>query len=261
MSEKQPLFLLVDSAAPGPWNMAVDEALLEAAALDGLSTLRFYQWGEPTLSLGYFQSHTERNEHPASLCCPLVRRISGGGAILHHYELTYSLTLAYGRLPSGERGVLYRIVHEALIAALTNWKIQAALVTCGYFAAEDTPPCRKKNEKQPFLCFQRRVRGDVLCGGVKIAGSAQRRLQGALLQHGSVLLARSAFAPELEGLKERTGKLLSAEELIQAWLEPLAKGLTCTWQAGELPAATRRKAESLAAEKYASPHWTEKRNK
>lgn len=256
MSDKQPLLLLIDLPASGAWNMAVDEALLEAAATGGQSTLRFYQWRQPTLSLGYFQSFTERDAHPPSLGCPVVRRISGGGAILHHHELTYSLTIANGRLSSGERNALYRVVHESLIAALSNWKIKAYLVTCGY--TDEASPCSRKGEKQPFLCFQRRARGDVLVEEIKIAGSAQRRLQGAILQHGSVLLARSRFAPELDGLKERTGAILPAEELIQAWLAPLAEDLRYTWQIGELPQITRQRAEELAAKKYALPDWTKK---
>src|SRR5690242_1143259 len=85
--------LILDPPAPGSWNMAVDEALLETAADAGIATLRFYQWNEPTLSLGYFQAAAERNQHSMSSGCPLVRRASGGGAILHDRELTYSIAM------------------------------------------------------------------------------------------------------------------------------------------------------------------------
>src|SRR2546421_118466 len=74
---------VVDPPADGAWTMAVDEALLEATERDGLATIRFYEWSEPTLSLGYFQAHAERRLHTASAACTLVRRTSGGGAILH----------------------------------------------------------------------------------------------------------------------------------------------------------------------------------
>ncbi len=80
--------LLLDPPAPGAWNMAVDEALLEDAALERRCWLRFYRWQEPTLSLGYFQSYADRRQHPASSGCPAVRRTSGGGAILHDAEVT-----------------------------------------------------------------------------------------------------------------------------------------------------------------------------
>src|ERR1700682_6410647 len=83
--------LLIDPPALGAWNMAVDQALLEHAASGGW-TLRFYSWIEPTLSLGYFQAHRDRRTHTASRGLPLVRRASGGGAIVHDHELTYSLS-------------------------------------------------------------------------------------------------------------------------------------------------------------------------
>ena len=77
-----PLRLIIDPPRSGPMNMAIDEVLLESAATDGVATLRLYHWNEPTLSLGYFQAAEERERHQASTNCPLVRRASGGGAIL-----------------------------------------------------------------------------------------------------------------------------------------------------------------------------------
>src|SRR4051812_36941289 len=85
--------VLFDPPAEGAWNMAVDEALGEAAAETKIATLRFYGWSRPTLSLGYFQKHDERVAHVGSAGCELVRRASGGGAIVHDRELTYSLAL------------------------------------------------------------------------------------------------------------------------------------------------------------------------
>jgi lipoate-protein ligase A len=259
-----PLSLLLDPPASGAWNMAVDETLLEAAASEGQCTLRFYQWDEPTLSLGYFQASGDRLRHPASAACPMVRRPSGGGAILHDLELTYSLAaperhpLAAGRLRT------YRMVHDALIEALAQWGIAASLfdLWCGRpgcTGAGETPAPQApapQTQHQPFLCFQRRSPGDVLVGDAKIAGSAQRRCRGAVLQHGSLLLARSAAAPELDGLKELSGRAIVVEEIIQAWLERLAGGLGITWRRGELSQPHRRQAARLAAEKYASNAWT-----
>src|SRR3954447_24341632 len=85
--------LIIDPRAPGPHNMAVDEALLIDAAEHNTAALRFYSWNEPTLSLGYFQNYADRHQHAASLACAVVRRQPGGGAILHDRELTYSLAL------------------------------------------------------------------------------------------------------------------------------------------------------------------------
>ena len=75
--------LLADPPCPGPWNMAVDEVLLEWAAASGGCCWRTYAWAEPTLSLGYFQDYDRRRSHPPSVECAAVRRLTGGGAILH----------------------------------------------------------------------------------------------------------------------------------------------------------------------------------
>ena len=109
------------------------------------------------------------------------------------------------------------------------------------------------------MCFQRRAPGDVLVKGEKIAGSAQRRCRGAVLQHGSVLLARSPAAPELDGLKELTARPILVEEFIQAWSEKLSLALAVRWQPGSLSAGRCRRAAELAKEKYGSATWTNAR--
>src|SRR5438105_1742484 len=100
--------------------MALDEALLETAASRGTYTLRFYRWQTPTLSLGYFQQVSDRAAHWASQNCPLVRRQTGGGAILHDQEWTYSLTAPAGSPLAVDGLALYRQVHQALIEALSS---------------------------------------------------------------------------------------------------------------------------------------------
>ncbi|NLF07134.1 MAG: hypothetical protein GX594_04010 [Pirellulaceae bacterium] len=299
--------MLVDPPAAGSWNMAVDEALLEAAAAEGRATLRFYQWEEPTLSLGYFQEYADRFGHAASTACPAVRRSSGGGAIMHDRELTYSLAVPEGHPLVAERMRTYRVIHESLIETLKHWGVEAMLYTC-YMAKNDsrgqTAPgncgnetrrdrrlsasgyCESENGEagmlsasgycdddvgnetaqsrpggQPFLCFRRRALGDVLLGGVKIAGSAQRRRRGAILQHGSVLLARSDAAPELDGIKERSGKSISADNLIEAWAAKLADILAVEWSPSNLSEGDRRRAAALDAGKYAAASWTKNRGR
>ncbi|MCC7425164.1 MAG: hypothetical protein IT428_33255, partial [Planctomycetaceae bacterium] len=80
----------------GAWNMAIDEALLETAVDAEQCTLRFYRWSEPTVSLGYFQKPEEAAADPLLAGLPIVPRLSGGGAILHHHEWTYSIALPPG---------------------------------------------------------------------------------------------------------------------------------------------------------------------
>ena len=160
------LRLLIDPPASGAWNMAVDEALLETAIAGGPATLRFYAWQEPTLSLGYFQSRDDREQHPASSACPLVRRSSGGGAILHDRELTYSIALPVAVARSSAAATeLYDGVHETLVETLAAVGVTAVLYRAagGGCATQDS-----KRSSEPFLCFQRRACGDVICEGAKI---------------------------------------------------------------------------------------------
>ncbi len=244
--------LLIDPPAPGAWNMAVDEVLLETAAQCGDAALRFYRWSEPTLSLGYFQEYADRFAHRSSRRAAVVRRLTGGGAILHDDELTYSLTAPAGHAWVRERDRLYATIHAALIDALAAMGVRAVL--CKPAAARPAPG-------EPLLCFQRRASGDVLVGTAKVAGSAQRRRRGAVLQHGSVLLARSAAAPELDGLSELTGRPFRAEELLAAWLPLLQQQLTADWQQGGLSRQQWTEAELLSTNRYAAASWTEHRGR
>src|SRR3712207_5102130 len=117
------LRVIADSPADGAWNMAVEEGRLASAPENGPANLRFYAWSEPTLSLGYFQAACDRNKHGASLDCTLVRRASGGGAIVHDRELAYSLALPGA--PAAAR--LYEIVHSTLIMVLAELGVEARL--------------------------------------------------------------------------------------------------------------------------------------
>jgi lipoate-protein ligase A len=251
------LRLLVDLPASGAWNMAVDEVLLESAAARGIDTLRFYEWEEPTLSLGYFQASADRAGHAASLACPLVRRASGGGAIVHDRELTYSITLARRSLPAAAAADLYALCHETLVEALAELGVAAALFrptmcVCG-------GPSRRSSGGEPFLCFQRRGSGDVLCGQAKIAGSAQRRRKGAVLQHGSLLLARSPAAPEIPGLLELTGTKPAAARITSCWTPRLATRLGASPEIVRLTDTERDAAMQLARQKFSAADFSYRR--
>ena len=228
--------------------MALDEALLEAAQSEGMATLRFYSWREPTLSLGYFQAAADRGLHPASADCALVRRASGGGAILHDCELTYSIALPHGHLLALRAQDLYEAVHESLIETLAEMGIAATRF--------DGP---RRSVDQPFLCFERREPGDVIAGRMKIGGSAQRRQRGAVLQHGSVLLGRSKFALELPGIRELFSAEVNIEMLRQAWLPRLAKPLSMDISEWTVPDSIIRQAREIAQKKFGDASWTKRR--
>ena len=243
--------LLIDPPGDGAWNMAVDETLLEWAARENACCWRFYQWREPTLSLGYFQEYGQRGDHPASRGCPVVRRLTGGGAILHDAELTYSVVLPVGHPLAARRESLYAAAHESLVETLAGFGVAASLCR----------PAGRRPGREPLLCFQRRARGDVLVGAIKVAGSAQRRRRGAVLQHGSVLLRRSPAAPELPALEDVAQGAFDADALARAWLPRLAQRLAVAWAAdGRSPEEERRAAE-LAQCRYACPEWTQRRGR
>ena len=244
-----PARLLVDPPAPGDWNMAVDEMLLDRAAdnaVDHGICLRFYEWSEATVSLGYFQSYAERESHTASRTCPLVRRLSGGGAIVHDRELTYSLIVPAAHPLARRAPQLYARVHTTLIATL-----HALGFTASLHGANDAA--------EPFLCFLRRTEADVVVGGAKIAGSAQRRRRGVILQHGSIVLDTSPAAPELPGIAALTGHRLSADELRHAWLPQLACGLGIECQPSPLAAAERAQAENYRRQRFAADAWNRRK--
>ena len=199
-------------------------------------------------------------EQNASSRSAAVRRTSGGGAILHDIELTYSVAvpsrhpLAVGRLE------FYQAMHTTLIETLADWHIEATMFAQPAAAAPHSETSSSTaHRRPPFLCFQRRSPGDVLVGRTKIAGSAQRRCRGAVLQHGSILLARSAAAPELDGLEEMGGRTITPERLVEAWLARLVKILPNTWHHDQLTNEQRRRAAMLATAKYTCSAWTENR--
>ena len=246
--------------------MAVDEALLAAAAEEDTATLRLYQWSEPTLSLGYFQRYDDRQQHAASLASAVVRRSSGGGAILHDRELTYSLALPERLVTDPHQ--LYLQVHQAIIEVIIRlvgelrdgWRLRL---------------CDQDRQwpegDEPFLCFERRAGRRIIgppcresCystphSGVENRRQRQRRRRGAILQHGSLLLGRSSAAPELPGLGDLTGQALSVDLLHKAL--PTALGIRLGVEVCEarLSAGTRTAAEKIESTKYAVREWTRRR--
>ena len=242
--------LFIDPPASGAWNMAMDETLLESAADGSELSLRFYRWLQPTLSLGYFQQYDDRYQHASSRNCAVVRRTTGGGAILHHHEITYSIAVPPGHRLAKKHLALYDTVHSVLIDLLADYGINASLCQ---------NERRESDSRQPFLCFQRRSPGDVLLADVKIAGSAQRRSRGAVLQHGSILLASSPTAPELPGIAELAAIPFSFDQLVQLWASKLAEKLSMQYEPGILTDSEQARAATLAREKYDSPVWTLRR--
>ncbi len=192
-------YCYIDRPRCGSMNMAVDQFLARLAGQQQVVVLRLYQWSEPTLSLGYFQAIRDRREHSPSLPLPLVRRTTGGGAIVHHHDWTYSLAIPDRPDRIGPSTSLYELVHDALVRLLCDRGF-AAQKWSGCAAESHENNANPEKACKSFLCFERRSTSDIVIGKHKVLGSAQRRASGALLQHGSLLLRTSDFAPSLIGL-------------------------------------------------------------
>ncbi|MCC9644293.1 lipoate--protein ligase family protein [Rhodopirellula sp. JC740] len=253
-------------------NMATDEALLQSVAAGAPPTLRYYGWSRPTLSLGYFQSLSEAEAWAAtnqvtlgeSGNVDLVRRSTGGGAILHHQELTLSLTLPENTADTGAREATYRAVHTAIAEELHAMGVVAKPYrTLGRNQVsrptDDSPLESKRRPSEPFLCFQRRTDEDLIVSGYKVLGSAQRRTKGALLQHGSLLWSVTPHAKVLPGLQELSGRTLSMSRLISGLAQRLSSVLQLEWKPGELERSEKEAADQIASQKYGNQAWTAKR--
>jgi lipoate-protein ligase A len=226
--------------------MAADEVLLEAACA-GAASLRFYGWSAATVSLGYFQPERRRQGDARLARLPFVRRPSGGDALVHDRELTYALGLPPGPPWQGAEPWPRRM-HRILAAALVGLGVAARL----------HPPAAG----QPFtgeLCFQHLTSGDVLVGATKVAGSAQRKRRGALLQHGGILLAASPHAPQLPGIRELSGRDLSTAQVCAAVCTEFTGETGWQLVAADWTADERRWVEEIAAARYGRDAWNRKR--
>lgn len=174
-------FLLESGPGDFAFNMAMDEALLEAMPRLLRPVLRFYSWKEKAASFGYFQKYTDVEK--MTLLRPLVRRPTAGGLVPHDADWTYSLTFPntheWYALSATES---YQRAHEWIKSAFARLNIPTELA----------PSCRKAETGQ---CFSGYEKFDLLWNGRKIAGAAQRRRREGLLIQGSV---QPSSLPSLE---------------------------------------------------------------
>jgi lipoate-protein ligase A len=229
--------------------MAADEVLLESAA-EGVATLRFYGWAQPTLSLGYFQPESARHVHEPLGALPFVRRPTGGQILVHHHEVTYALALPSGnpwRRNAEKVCAWLERMHLVIADALRELGVHTDLAT-GSVAARGTA-----------LCFLQPTAGDVLIGVHKIVGSAQRRRRGALLQHGAVLLAASAHAPMLPGIQELSGLCLSDQHVSSAISRRFSERFSCRLLPADWSPRERDRIAELTRAQYTQPAWNLKR--
>ncbi|GHV61340.1 octanoyltransferase LipM [Spirochaetia bacterium] len=249
-----PFRLLKTGLRDGFYNMALDEALLEAVSRGAsLPVLRFYGWTPPTVSLGYFQGI--REEVDLDACkrhgVGVVRRISGGGAVFHQAELTYSIIMKETHpLAGNDIQASYATLCAAIVAGLAHLGVASQFVPIN----------------------------DIIAGGRKISGNAQGRRKGCVLQHGTILLENDLdlmfellrvpsekirgkliadVKERVTSLKALLGRSVSFDEAAAAmtagFKEALSLELVETPVSAPLP--ERDRARELAATKFAAPEW------
>jgi lipoate-protein ligase A len=237
------LRLLPRLQADGPTQMATDEALLEVASTP---CLRLYTWLPATVSLGYFQDFAAvsaalpliAGQHP-----PVVRRITGGGAIWHEHEVTYSLVaeLGQGGLPRQVRDI-YPLVHGAVMAGL---RARGAVLQ-----RQDQAHGDRRYASEP-RCFASPAVDDVVTGsGAKVLGSAARTRGSRVLLHGSLKLASNAWDRE-----RASGCGLDLGDAANVIEEAIAEALGEALEAGGYSAEELSARARIQDARYGSPDW------
>ena len=263
--------LLITPPADGATNMAVDEAILHTLADgSGRPTLRFYRWQPPCLSLGYNQPCGEVEMRVcARLGYTWVRRPTGGRAILHCDELTYSI-IAPDSEPRVSGGIVesYRRLSQGLLAGL---RILGADVF-------QTQADKVVNPQQGAACFDTPSNYEITVDGKKLIGSAQVRRRGQVLQHGALPLTGDLdriFAclrapqegagvtgtsrPSLHGhaltLEQALRRPVSFEEAADGLAEGFASALGLRLEAGQLTDHEQQRAEEFRRTRYTADSW------
>ncbi len=264
--------LLHTGPADGPTNMAIDQAIMEAVIRrEVLPTLRFYGWQPPCLSLGRFQPVTVVNQEECrARGYDLVRRPTGGRAILHDEELTYALVVPqHDPRFRDYRDVLasYRAISTALVRGLERLGVTAQL----------TPAYEHPVHPATAACFDQPADYEITVGGRKLVGSAQARRGGVILQHGTVLLdvdldalvavlcppvgitpgaLRERLADRLTSLRQVVGRPVAFAEVAAALAEGFQQTFAVRLVSDELSVTERQRAERLRRAKYAAGDWT-----
>jgi len=273
----KPTWYFINSGACSPtFNMALDEALLDWHS-EGIipPILRFYGWNPPTLSIGYFQNvekeinMVEVKKHNLGF----VRRPTGGRGVLHEHELTYSIIVSenYPNMPVTVTEA-YRVLSEGLLIGFQNLGLDA------YFSVPDTVE-KKDDLKNPksAVCFDAPSWYELVVEGKKVAGSAQTRQKGVILQHGAILLDLdedklvSLFNYSTDAIKERVRRGLPSkavainrlranavtmEECVIAFKDGFIKGLDIDLQPYSLTVEQLEYVRALEAKRYANDEWT-----
>ncbi|HHY12480.1 MAG TPA: lipoate--protein ligase family protein [Firmicutes bacterium] len=268
--------LLSHGPLRGRYNMAVDEAIHNAYQRgEAGPTLRFYRWEPACLSLGRFQDVAKEVNLQGlkDLGIDLVRRATGGKAVLHDDELTYSIVISESLLP-GSILETYQELSKALVNGLKALGIPAELS-----ALEHGVTARDDRFKQA-ACFSAPSWYEIVACGKKVTGSAQVRKGGVILQHGSIPLAmdfeklagclstrseghakrvESVLSKKAAGLSQVCGRSISCSELEKQLVTAFETTFNWALEEGSLTPDEIQEAVKLSRDKYGADSWTMKR--
>ncbi|MBD8015682.1 lipoate--protein ligase family protein [Planococcus wigleyi] len=273
---KYPKWIFINSGAGSPaFNMALDEALL-AWHSEGLipPVIRFYSWQPAALSIGYFQNVEKEIDMEAvdRLGLGFVRRPTGGRGVLHEHELTYSIIVSedYPEMPETVTEA-YRVLSEGLLEGFKNLGLDA------YFSVPDTEEKRADLKKpKSAVCFDAPSWYEMVVEGKKVAGSAQTRQKGVILQHGAILIdldtekLLSVFKFSSEAAKERMRskipekavsinslreKPVTPDECIRAFKAGFEQALSISLESYNLTVQQLADVKALEKIKYGNSEW------
>jgi len=261
--------LLIHPPARGSWNMAVDEAILESVGRgEAPPTLRLYAWEPACLSLGYAQPVSDVDQlRLQARGWGIVRRPTGGSAILHADELTYAVIAPHDEpRVSGSVLVSYFRLAQALVCALRDLGLDV------HTKGKSVSSGRISNP----VCFEVSSAYEITVGGKKLIGSAQARRKQGVLQHGSLPLtgdlsrivqgiafdneeARQKVAGRLleraTTVESALGRLISWDDTARAFVEAFHTTFNITFKRSDLIRSEKGRVESLIVEKYGHPSW------
>ncbi|MCU0521059.1 MAG: lipoate--protein ligase family protein [Anaerolineae bacterium] len=261
--------LLEPHPRPGALNMAIDEAVLRAvAAGNAPPTLRLYGWLPPALTLGRGQPYVDADVVALQRDgIDLVRRMTGGTAVLNRDELTYAAVVSDDEPRfSGIIAESYQGMSAVLLCALAHLGLTSAEAK-----GRDRSVKQRVSRPRTPVCFEIPSDYEITVGGRKLVGSSQMRVRGAILQHGSLPLVGdvgdiSAYLSERPDpartrslamtLRDALGLAVSWKEAAAAVIEAVSEVLDLTLVESPLTSDERRHMEALLVEKYGNPAWT-----
>lgn len=258
------------------WNMAFDECLINWHSEGKIPpTLRFYGWNAPSLSVGYFQK-VERSIDFEAIHrhqCQFVRRLTGGSAVLHDDELTYSLVISEDD-PDIPKSVqeAYHLLSKGVYEGYLNIGIPA----------EFEQAARSSQTGRTPICFEKPAIYEMVVNGKKLSGNAQTRKKGVLMQHGSIPFTmdldllfdlfqfpsekmrerkRNSFSKKAVTINQLTDQEYHYETLIEPFKDGFKKGLGIELNPLQLTASQLQEVQQLAKDKYETPAWNTNTNK